>query len=56
MTKFGDTANNFYDYDSTMVDANTPAGVQLIVLDDGSDPTTAGRKRSAAWWRCTSPP
>jgi len=30
-TKFGDTANNFYDFDITMNDANTPAGVQLIV-------------------------
>ena len=28
---FGDTANNFYDYDVTTADGNVPAGQQLIV-------------------------
>jgi uncharacterized protein (TIGR01370 family) len=30
-TTWGDVANNFYDYNLTMADANTPAGTQLIV-------------------------
>jgi Ca2+-binding RTX toxin-like protein len=30
-TRWGDTANNFYDYNITMANANVPAGVQLIV-------------------------
>jgi hypothetical protein len=31
VTNFGDTANNFYDYDITTVDANVAAAAQLIV-------------------------
>jgi Ca2+-binding RTX toxin-like protein len=30
-TRFGDTANNFYDYDVTTANGNVPAGQQLIV-------------------------
>jgi Ca2+-binding RTX toxin-like protein len=30
-TRWGDTANNFYDYALTTADGNVPAGVQLIV-------------------------
>jgi Ca2+-binding RTX toxin-like protein len=30
-TRWGDLANNLYDYDITMVDSNVPAGVQMIV-------------------------
>ncbi|HEX8224422.1 MAG TPA: M10 family metallopeptidase C-terminal domain-containing protein [Allosphingosinicella sp.] len=45
-TRWGDTANAFYDYDITMDDANTPAGVQLIVngqsLRTGEDLTFDG--------------
>ena len=45
-TTWGDTADNFYDYDITMADANVAAGVQLIVnaqsLRTGEDFTFDG--------------
>jgi Ca2+-binding RTX toxin-like protein len=48
--KFGDTANNFYDYKIVMADANTPVGVQLIVngqsLRAGEDFTFDGSAES----------
>jgi serralysin len=45
-TRYGDTANNFYDYKIVMADGNTPAGTQLIVnaqsLRSGEDFTFDG--------------
>jgi Ca2+-binding RTX toxin-like protein len=49
-SKWGDTANNFYDYKVVMADSNTPAGVQLIVngqsLRAGEDFTFDGSAES----------
>ena len=45
-TRFGDTANNFYDFDVTTADGNVAAGLQLIVnaqsLRSGEDFTFDG--------------
>jgi Ca2+-binding RTX toxin-like protein len=49
-TRFGDTANNFYDYDVTTADGNVAAGQQLIVnaqsLRAGEDFTFDGSAES----------
>jgi Ca2+-binding RTX toxin-like protein len=49
-TRFGDTANNLYDYDLTTADGNVAAGVQLIVnaqsLRAGEDFTFDGSAES----------